>query len=143
MKRLLADPLQGARDRGMRQAVAEWEEPENLPLKAAAEYAGCSDRVINEERQKGRLYALVLPGKARGCRYPRWQFDAEPERVAAVLVPFNQVGASCWVIHSFLRRPHEALGGVSPRERILDPTYSIDFVVQVAVKHCRGDQGAG
>lgn len=143
MKRLLADALQGARDRGMRQAVAQWEEPENLPLKAAAEYAGRSDRVINEERQKGRLYALVLPCKSRGCRYPQWQFDAEPERVAAVLAPFNQAGASCWVVHNFLHRPHEMLGGVAPRERILDSTYSIDRIVRVAADRYRGDQGAG
>jgi len=36
MKRTLADPLQPARDRGMRHALDEWEKAENLPLKAAA-----------------------------------------------------------------------------------------------------------
>ncbi len=137
------DPLQAARDRGKHQAVAEWEKPENLPLKAAAEYAGRSDRVINEERQRGRLYALVLPGKERGYRYPQWQFDVEPERMAAVLAPFIQAGASCWVIHSFLHRQHEALDGVSPRERLLDATYPIEHVVAVAAKRYLGDQGAG
>lgn len=142
-KAVAADPLQAARDRGKHQAVVEWEKPDNLTLKAAAEYAGRSDRVLNEERLKGRLYALVLPGKARGFRYPQWQFDAEPERVAAVLAPFNHASASCWVIHNFLHRPHETLGGVAPRERILDSTYPIDRIVQIVAERYRGDQGAG
>ena len=63
----------------------------------------------------------MLPRKEFGYRYPQWQFSAEPERIAAVLQPFIRTEASCWVIHSFLRSPHVALDGVSPRERILDP----------------------
>lgn len=139
---IAADPLQAARDRGKHRAVAEWEKPENLPLKAAADYAGRSDRVINEDRQKGRLYALVLPGKERGYRYPQWQFDVEPERLAAVLAPFVQADASCWVIHNFLLRPHESLGDVSPRERLLDASYPIDRIVEVVARRYLGDQGA-
>jgi len=138
-----AESLQAARDRGKRLAVAEWEKPENLPLKAAADCAGRSDRAINDERQQGRLYALVLPGKEGGYRYPQWQFGAEPERMAAVLQPFMRAEASCWVIHSFLLRPHVALGGVSPRERVLDPTYPIELVIRLAVERYRCDQGAG
>lgn len=140
---IAADPLQAARNRGERQAAAEWEKPENLSLKAAAEYAGRSDRAINDERQQGRLYALVLPGKEFGYRYPQWQFSAEPERMAATLQPFIRAEASCWVIHSFLRSPHMALGGISPRERILDPTYPIELVVRLAAERYRCDQGAG
>jgi len=143
MKRLLADPLQAARDRGMRHALDEWGKAENLPLKAAAEYAGRPDRAINDERQQGLLYALVLPGKEFGYRYPQWQFSAEPERMAAALQPFIRAEASCWVIHSFLRSPHAELGGVSPSERILDPTYPIELVVRLAAERYRCDQGAG
>ena len=137
-----ADPLQAARNRGEHRAAAEWEKPENLPLEAAAEYAGRSDRAINDERQQGRLYALALPGKDFGYRYPQWQFGAEPERMAAVLQPFVRAEASCWVIHSFLLRPNVALGGASPRARILDPTYPIEPVIRLAVERYKWDQGA-
>jgi len=59
-----SDPLQEARERGRLAAAREWEQPENLSLKDAALYAGRSDRAINQDRQAGRLYALVLPGGA-------------------------------------------------------------------------------
>lgn len=85
----------------------------------------------------------MLPGKERGYRYPQWQFSAEPERMAAALQLFIRAEASCWVIHSFLHRPHVALGGVSPRERILDPDYPIELVVRLAAERYRYDQGAG
>lgn len=143
MKRMLTDPLQVARDRGMRRALDEWQKSENLSLNAAAEFSGCPTLTINEERRKGRLYALVLPGKQRGHRYPQWQFDVEPERLAAVLGPFIFAESSCWRIHSFLHQPQEALGGVSPRDRLLDATYPIARIVEVAARRLLGDQGAG
>ncbi|TAM17562.1 MAG: hypothetical protein EPN65_10220 [Pandoraea sp.] len=136
------DPLQAARDRGRHWATEEWNAPANLTLNDAANYAGRSDRMINEERQSGRLYALLPMGKMRGYRYPQWQFDAEPSRLAAALSPFTAHGASCWVIHNFMKRPSEALDGLTPQTWILDSTRPIDSVVRLAEGRYQRDQGA-
>lgn len=137
-----SDPLQAARDRGRHQALAELQKPENLTLRDASIYSGRSDGAINEARLKGRLYALVPPGKQRGLRYPQWQFDAEPERLAAVLAPFVQANASCWGVHNFMQVPLEHLGGASPMAWILDASKPIDPVVQAALARYNADQGA-
>ena len=73
------DPLTAARARGRRSALEEYESPDNLALLDARDYAGRNERTINEQRQNGELYALLSPGKTRGFRYPKWQFDATPE----------------------------------------------------------------
>lgn len=138
----VSDPLQAARDRGRHQALAELQSPDNLTLRDASIYSGRSDGAINEARLKGRLYALVPPGKQRGLRYPQWQFDAEPERLAAVLSPFVKANASCWVVHNFMQNPLDSLGGASPMEWILDASKPIASVVQVALARYSADQGA-
>lgn len=137
-----SDPLQAARDRGQHQALAELQKPDNLTLRDASVYSGRSDGAINEARLKGRLYALVPPGKQRGLRYPQWQFDAEPERLAAVLAPFVQANASCWVVHNFMQVPLASLGGANPMAWILDASKPIDPVVQLALARYNADQGA-
>ncbi|WP_456280726.1 hypothetical protein M1D55_09370 [Cupriavidus sp. JZ107] len=137
-----SDSLQAARDRGRHQALAELQKPDNLTLRDASIYSGRSDGAINEARLKGRLYALVPPGKQRGLRYPQWQFDAEPERLAAVLAPFVQANASCWVVHNFMQNALDGLGGLSPMAWILDASRPIAAVVEAALSRYNADQGA-
>ncbi|MBP0633019.1 MULTISPECIES: hypothetical protein [unclassified Cupriavidus] len=135
------DPLQEARERGRLAAAREWERPENLSLKDAALYAGRSDRAINQDRQAGRLYALVLPGRERGYRYPSWQFHVDSERLAGVLAPFVAARASSWVVHNFLHRPQEGLAGRTPADWIADATAPIDAVVRLVDARYRDEQG--
>ncbi|WP_234819117.1 hypothetical protein [Cupriavidus metallidurans] len=136
------DPLQAARDRGRQYALAELQRPENLSLRDASTYAGRSDRAINEARLSGQLYALVPPGKQRGLRYPQWQFDAEASRLAAVLAPFIEASASCWIVHNFMQRPLDALGGERPMDWVLDAARPIETVVEAATARFAGEQGA-
>ncbi|MGB8421340.1 hypothetical protein [Paraburkholderia sp.] len=137
-----ADPLAAARARGRRFALEEYESPDNLTLLDARAYAGRNERTINEQRQNGELYALLPTGKARGFRYPKWQFDAEPERLVAVLRQFAAAKTNSWVIHSFMRRKRDELGGKSPAEIILDERESVAPVVDLAARDCVGEQGA-
>jgi len=137
-----AHPLDAARERGRLSALQEWENPANLPLKEAATLAGRSDRMLNLDRQAGRLYALVLPGRERGFRYPSWQLSVDSNRLAAALAPFVQAGASCWVTHSFMHRQRDDLQGLTPAQWIADPARPIEAVVQVAQARYRDEQGA-
>lgn len=136
------DPLQAARGRGRQYALAELQRPENLSLRDASTYAGRSDRAINEARLSGQLYALVPPGKQRGLRYPQWQFDAEASRMAAVLAPFIEASASCWIVHNFMQRPLDALGGERPMDWVLDAARPLETVVEAAKARFAGEQGA-
>jgi hypothetical protein len=136
------DALQAARDRGRHYALTELQRPENLSLRDASTYAGRSDRAINEARLSGQLYALVPPGKQRGLRYPQWQFDAEASRLAAVLAPFIEASASCWIVHNFMQRPLDALGGERPMDWVLDVARSVETVVEAAKARFAGEQGA-
>ncbi|WP_061959939.1 hypothetical protein [Cupriavidus pauculus] len=136
------DPLQAARDRGRQYALAELQRPENLSLRDASTYAGRSDRAINEARLSGQLYALVPPGKQRGLRYPQWQFDAEASRLAAVLAPFIEASASGWIVHNFMQRPLDALGGERPMDWVLDVARPVETVVEAAKARFAGEQGA-
>ena len=136
------DPLAAARARGRKYALEQYEHPDNLGLLDARDYAGRNERSINELRQGGELYALLPPGKTRGFRYPKWQFDAVPDRLKAVLRPFVEAKANCWVIHSFMTRKRESLGGQSPAERILDDTQDIKSVIALAESDLTGEQGA-
>ncbi|WP_147297845.1 hypothetical protein [Trinickia dinghuensis] len=136
------DPLAAARARGRRFALEMYDSPDNLGLLEARDYAGRNERSINEERQKGALYALLPPGKTRGFRYPKWQFDAEPDRLKAALRPFVDAKSNCWVIHSFMVSKRDALRGRSPREIVLDVKEDVNHVVDLAVRDLVGDQGA-
>jgi hypothetical protein len=108
----------------------------------ARAYARRNERSINEERQRGRLYALLPAGKNRGFRYPKWQFDADQPRLEAALQPFVAANANAWVIHSFMRSKREDLNGCSPIDIILDPHASLDRVVELARQENGGEQGA-
>ncbi len=135
------DPLAAAKARGMSYTKAEWQKPTNLNLAAAAGYSRRSDRMINAARNRGELYALVLDGNQRGFRYPQWQFDAEPARLAPVLQALPD-DASCWSKHQFLTRPNDALDGRSPKDVILDPQAALAPVLAAAHHRYAGDQGA-
>ncbi|QMI49898.1 hypothetical protein [Burkholderia sp. MBR-1] len=136
------DPLASARARGRRFALEQYEDPDNLGLLEARDYAGRNERTINELRQKGELYALLPPGKTRGFRYPKWQFDVGPERLRAALSPFVATNANCWVIHSFMLRKRESLGGKSPADVLRDDSLDIKAVVALAESDMLGEQGA-
>jgi hypothetical protein len=134
--------LETARARGRRFALDEYESPENLAIVEACEYATRDERTISEQHQRGELYALLPPGKAGGFRYPKWQFDADPERLAAVLRQFAVATANAWVIHSFMLRQRNELGGKSPADVILDNTTSLASVVDLINRDLMGEQGA-
>ena len=70
----------------------------------AASYSGRTAS-IEAARQRGALYALTLRGQPREFRYPRWQFDARPDRLAAVLDPFARSCSNSYVVHQFLLTP--------------------------------------
>ncbi|MEQ5842991.1 hypothetical protein N0A02_26405 [Paraburkholderia acidicola] len=136
------DPLASARAHGRRFAVEQCESPDNLALLDARKYAAHNERSINEDRQSGKLYALLVPGKTRGFRYPKWQFDAEPGRLAAALRPFVDSSANCWVVHSFMMGERDALQGKSPAEIILDSSQDVKQVTDLAERDMAGEQGA-
>lgn len=136
------DPLATARARGQLYAAKTYESAENLTLLDAKSYAGRNERTINEERQRGDLYALLPVGKTRGFRYPMWQFEAEPDRLRTALRPFVDAESSCWVIHSFFERKRDVLGGRSPAEVVLDSSSDIQTVVDLAHRELAGEQGA-
>lgn len=130
----------GARVRAEHFVARESLNPDNFTLADAAEFRGCSDRLINEARQRGKLYAMVPAGKERGFQYPRWQFDADPDRLAAVLAPFVEARADCWVIHSFMMTASAALNERTPRDCILDPEFPLDSIVSLARRRFGADR---
>jgi hypothetical protein len=136
------DPLAAARARGRQYAAQEYESPDSLTLLDARNYAGRNERSINEERQQGKLYALLPAGKSRGFRYPKWQFDAEAARLHVALQPFVDAGSNCWTIHSFMMRKHSALDGKLPKDIVLDGSADIRRVVELANREINGEQGA-
>ncbi|MFD2366807.1 hypothetical protein [Pseudoduganella sp. GCM10020061] len=135
-------PLETARQRGVSYMKAELDQPDNLTLGEAAAYCGRSDRVVNEARQRGDYYALVMEGNSRGFRYPRWQFDAPHGRLAAVLHKLDALDASCWSKHHFLTRPSPTLHGRIPRDIILDQHADLGAVCLAIDEHFSGEQGA-
>jgi hypothetical protein len=138
----VGDALAAARDRGRRLALKLYESPENLGLPEASDYAGRTERTINDERQQGWLYALRGPGETSGLRYPKWQFDAKPDRLKAALRPFVDANSSCWVIHSFMVTKRDVLCGRAPQEVILDDKQDVKQVADLACRDIVGDQGA-
>lgn len=135
--------MSSARERGAAYARQQYDDPMNLSLADAAKHSGHSDRLINSRRNAGQYYALVLDGNSRGFRYPSWQFDARPERLAAVLKVLQAADARCWSVHHFMQSPSDRLEGVCPREWILDGARDIDAVVRLAQARFHSDQGAG
>jgi hypothetical protein len=136
------DPLAVAKARGASYMKNEFEAPENLTLVAASQYSGRSDRIINQERNRGWLYALILDGNKRGYRYPKWQFDVSSERLRPVLEFLIPSELGCWAIHGFLKRPHPGLNGISPSEAIADSDVPIDKILSVVRARLDPHQGA-
>lgn len=137
-----ADPLAAAKSRGVSYMKTEFERADNLTLSAASEYSGRSDRMINLERNRGALYALILEGNTRGYRYPKWQFDVPSTRLRPVLDVLTPSSISCWSMHNFLTRPHAELDGRSPSAAIGDSDFPIERIVEVARHRVDQQQGA-
>ena len=135
-------PLQDARNRGVAYMKSALDQPDNLTLGEASAYCGRSDRIVNEARQRGEYYALVLDGNSRGFRYPRWQFEAPRARLVAVLRKLDAAGASCWAKHHFLTRRSPCLHGRAPRDIILDDSADLAPVSTAIDEHFSGEQGA-
>lgn len=140
--RATTDPLASARARGIQAMESEYKKTENLPLEESSVLAGCSERLLNERRQQGMVYALLPPGKSRGFRYPSWQFDADQARLTAALAPFFAVQANPWIIHNFMMRAHEELNGMRACDYILDASMPIATVVAAAEASLPTEQGA-
>jgi hypothetical protein len=138
----LPSPFASARARGQQFVASEYRKPENLTLEDASVVAGCSERVLNQRRQDGKVYALLPPGKSRGFRYPSWQFEIEPDRLELVLAPFFARKTSSWVVHHFMLRPNDALGGMRPADYLLDANRPVDTVVAAVIDSLPRDQGA-
>jgi hypothetical protein len=131
-----------ARARGLGFSSESYANPDNLALLEAKTYAGRNERAINVERQLGHLYALLPPGKTQRFRYPKWQFDVDPKRLAAVLGPFANASTNCWVIHSFMLRKRDELDGQSPAEVIADAHADLAPVVALGARDLSGEHGA-
>ena len=141
-------PLQSAarlsaRERGATHARQQYDDPLNLSLADAAKHSGLSDRLINVRRNAGQYHALVLDGNSRGFRYPTWQFNARPERLAPVLQVLQAADARCCLVHHFMQSPSDRLEGLCPRDWILDDARDVQAVVRLAQARFHSDQGAG
>ena len=135
--------LRSARERGLAYARAEYEKPEHLSLAQASAKAKLSERIINERRNAGRYYALILEGNTRGFRFPEWQFGVKQERLAPVLDVMREAQASCWMIHNFLIAPNSLLGNMTPRDYLLDADRPLDHLINIVRGRFTSDQGAG
>jgi hypothetical protein len=138
----VADRLAAAKARGASYKTTELANPDNLTLVNASKYAGRSDRVINLERKRGWLYALLSEGNTRGYRYPKWQFDVPTSRLRSVLDVLTSSSLSCWSLHNFLTRPHSDLDGKSPSAALADHTFAIERIIDVARRRVDLQQGA-
>lgn len=136
------DPMAAARARGVAYKREELSKTENLTLGQAALHAGYSQKWLNTLRQRGEVYALVEEGRARGFRYPAWQFDAVKERLLPVLDALGRVGVQCWGIHAFMTNPSAALEGQTPRAYILDDKQPLPPLLELIARRYVGDQGA-
>lgn len=136
------DPLAAAKSRGASYMKNELANPDSLSLADASKYTGRADRLINVERNKGWLYALVLEGNTRGFRYPKWQFDVPASRLRTILDVLAPGSLSCWSLHNFLTRPHSDLDGKSPAAAIADGDFPIERIIEVARRRIDQHQGA-
>jgi hypothetical protein len=103
-----------------------------LSREQAAKRVGVTPNQVTNLLRDGEL--LSLDG-AEGLRLPAWQFDPEAKRgrlegigrVASVF-PGRVLSLSGWMV-----APHPALGGLTPRQALLDG--DLELVVAVAAHH--------
>jgi len=134
------DPLARARGRGRRYAVEEYAESRNLTLSRASDLIRLSPEAIRALHVANQLYRLPDPSGTGVWRYPQWQFNAQPLRLACLLQMFAE--SNRWALHSFMMGRREALDGKSPAEAILDEATDIQLVVNLALMVLQGEQGA-
>lgn len=126
------DPLAAARGRGLQYALNEWNNPENLAPQAAASCAGMPEHIVNLRRLHRELYALVARHGNRTLRYPKWQFDVNPDRLTTALRALGAAGNNnSWALHSFLARPAIDLDGMAPRDFLADASRDLGRLVQM------------
>lgn len=132
-----------ARDRGAAWKRTEYAAPSNLSLDQASAHVGLSARVINERRNDGRYYALLMDGQTRGFRFPLWQFDVPEQRLQSVLSIARAAGATPWGIHVFMISPSSLLDGATPGGWIGDASKDLERAIGLARNRFHGDQGGG
>lgn len=137
-----SEPLLTARRRGNEYVEAEYRKPENLTPDAASALTGISVHRLNQKRMQGLLYALLPLENQLECRYPRWQFEADAKRLAAVLFPFFDADINTWVVHDFMMRAHESLAGLRACDYILDLSNPVGTAVLLAEQSLPREQGA-
>ncbi|MGF6755635.1 hypothetical protein [Paraburkholderia sp. GAS42] len=138
---LVDDPLTRARMRGRRFAQDAYAHADTLTLVRASDYARLDAAAILRRHEEGGLYALPDPEKAQERRYPKWQFDAEPSRLGAVLRLFISAGTNVWVLHAFMIRERDVLDGRSPAEVVVDTNLSVRPVIELAMRELNAGQG--
>ncbi|MGF6759209.1 hypothetical protein [Paraburkholderia sp. GAS42] len=139
---LVDDALKRARVRGRRFARDAYAHPDTLTLVRASDYARLDATEIMRRCEEGSLYALPDPEKKQLRRYPKWQFDAEPGRLDAVLRVFIDAGTNVWVLHSFMIHEREVLVHMSPATVIVDVSISVRPVIELAMREVNAEQGA-
>jgi hypothetical protein len=138
----VTDPLASAVTRGAEYMRDEFFKPENLSLQEASVLSGRSERTINQERNRGSLYALLLGGNTRGYRYPKWQFDVEVGRLRPILDILRSKSFDGWPLHNFLITPHSNLDNLSPSAAIADEKFPLERIAAVARIRVDPHQGA-
>lgn len=138
----VADPLAAAVTSGAAYMREEFSRPENLSLESASDLCGRSERTINQERNRGWLYALLLEGNKRGYRYPKWQFDVKVARLRPILDILRSKNFGAWAIHNFLMTSHPDLDDLSPSAAIADEAFPLERIENVARIRVDPHQGA-
>lgn len=137
-----SEPLLGARRRGDEYVETEYGKPENLTPDEARALTGIPVCMLHQKRMQGFLYALLPLENQLECRYPRWQFEADPKRLAAVLFPFFAADINTWVVHDFMMRAHESLASMRACDYIRDSSTPIGTAVLLAEQRLPREQGA-
>lgn len=85
---------------------------------------------------------MVLIDYQYGVCYPKWRFDAPPERLARALRPFIEAKPNCWVIHSFMMGRFATLHGDVLANLILDRTHGLGAAINLAEQWLDCETGA-
>lgn len=126
------DSLADATQRGAAYALSDAQKPGNLTLQAAARYAGISDNTNSTQRQNREINALVAPNRSRGFRYPKWQFDVEPERLRLAIQALTDMDRdNCWVLNNFFTSQNSDLEDMRLCEYLADPSRDIKHLIGV------------
>lgn len=135
--------LSAARARAFEFQKHELANPDNLDLENAARLFGRSIESILNDVEAGYLYVLDTGAAFDRAVYPRWQFEADPSRLANAIKPWRIARGSYWVMHGFFVRPNMQLMDTSPAEWILNPRLDMQRLMDLTTTRLFSDQGAG